>query len=82
VLYEALDINALSRETGINVRTIRYYLAEGLLPVTRGTGTGGHLWRRPHRDRLRLIRRPLARSDQRRLDELLDKAQRLFDGET
>jgi DNA-binding transcriptional MerR regulator len=81
VLYEALDINALSRETGINVRTIRYYLAEGLLPSPAGRGPAA-TYGVGHRDRLRLIRRPLARSDQRRLDELLDKAQRLFDGET
>ncbi|WP_295403795.1 MerR family transcriptional regulator [uncultured Thiocystis sp.] len=50
-----LDINTLSQQTQVSVRTIRYYLAEGLLSsVGRGPtasyGAG-------HRDRLLLIRR-------------------------
>lgn len=54
-MTDPLDINALSRETGVPVRTIRYYLAKGLLPSAgRGPGASyGH----GHRDRLRLIRR-------------------------
>src|SRR4029078_6396111 len=30
----------LERETGINARTIRYYITEGLLPAARGRGVG------------------------------------------
>jgi len=30
----------LERETGINARTIRYYITEGLLPSARGRGVG------------------------------------------
>lgn len=55
-MNESLDINALSRETGINVRTIRYYLAEGLLPPPSGRGPAA-TYGAGHRDRLRLIRR-------------------------
>ena len=43
-MNEARDINTLSRETGISVRTIRYYLAQDLLPppAGRGPATGKH----------------------------------------
>ncbi len=37
-MNEARDINTLSRETGISVRTIRYYLAQDLLPPPAGRG--------------------------------------------
>ena len=50
------DIKTLSDETGVPVRTIRYYLAEGLLPPPFGRG-GGASYGVGHRDRLRLIRR-------------------------
>lgn len=55
-MNDALDINTLSRDTGINVRTIRYYLAEGLLPSPSGRGPAA-TYGPGHRDRLRLIRR-------------------------
>jgi DNA-binding transcriptional MerR regulator len=55
-MNENIDINALSRETGINVRTIRYYLAEKLLPPPAGRGPAA-TYGPGHRDRLRLIRR-------------------------
>jgi len=55
-MNDALDINTLSRDTGINVRTIRYYLAEGLLPPPSGRGPAA-TYDPGHRDRLRLIRR-------------------------
>lgn len=45
----------MSRETGINARTIRYYLAEGLLPPPAGRGPAA-TYGVGHRDRLRLIR--------------------------
>lgn len=55
-MSDAFDINRLSRETGVNVRTIRYYLAEKVLlpPVGRGPAA---VYGAGHRDRLRLIRR-------------------------
>ena len=55
-MTDPLDINTLSRETGVPVRTIRYYLAEGLLPASAGRGPAAS-YGPGHRDRLRLIRR-------------------------
>jgi DNA-binding transcriptional MerR regulator len=46
----------LSRLTGLNVRTIRYYLAQGLLPASREPGPGAH-YGQGHLDRLRLTKR-------------------------
>ena len=54
-MTDSLDINTLSRETGVPVRTIRYYLAKGLLP-SAGRGPAAS-YGPGHRDRLRLIRR-------------------------
>jgi len=51
-----MDIATLSEETGVNVRTIRYYVAEGLLPPPDGRGPAA-TYGRGHRDRLLLIRR-------------------------
>jgi len=51
-----IDINSLSRETGVNVRTIRYYVSEGLLSPPTGRGPAAS-YGMGHRDRLRLIRR-------------------------
>lgn len=76
-MNEPIDINALSRDTGINVRTIRYYVAEKLLPPPDGRGPAA-TYGPGHRDRLRLIRRlqeahqPLA--EIRRQLEALDDA--------
>lgn len=55
-MNEARDINTLSRETGISVRTIRYYLAQDLLPPPAGRGPAA-TYGSGHRDRLTLIRR-------------------------
>lgn len=55
-MTDSLDINTLSRETGVPVRTIRYYLAEKLLPASAGRGPAAS-YGPGHRDRLRLIRR-------------------------
>ena len=55
-MTDPLDINTLSRETGVPVRTIRYYLAEKLLPASAGRGPAAS-YGAGHRDRLRLIRR-------------------------
>lgn len=54
-MLNSFDINTLSRETGINVRTIRYYLAEALLPPPQGRGPAAS-YDAGHRDRLLLIR--------------------------
>ena len=55
-MHENLDIHALSQMTGISVRTIRYYLAQDLLPSPSGRGPGA-IYGPGHLDRLRLIRR-------------------------
>ena len=66
----------LARLTGLNVRTIRYYLAQGLLPASGESGPGAH-YGEGHLDRLRLTKRlqtqhlPLAEI-RRRLAELTD----------
>lgn len=75
-MTDQLDINSLSRETSVPVRTIRYYLAEKLLPASAGRGPAAS-YGPGHRDRLRLIRRlqeahqPLA-TIRARLDALDD----------
>ena len=53
---DTYSINDLSRLTGLNVRTIRYYLAQGLIPPSGESGPGAH-YRQGHLDRLRLIKR-------------------------
>lgn len=55
-MNDELDIRALSNETDVNVRTIRYYVAEKLLPPPTGRGSAA-TYGPAHRDRLRLIRR-------------------------
>jgi DNA-binding transcriptional MerR regulator len=66
----------LARLTGVSVRTIRYYLQQGLLPASGETGPGVH-YSEGHLDRLRLTKRlqaehlPLSEI-RRRLEELTD----------
>lgn len=73
---DTYSISDLARLTGVNVRTIRYYLAQGLLPASGESGPGAH-YGEGHLDRLRLTRRlqqqhlPLAEI-RRRLSELTD----------
>lgn len=73
-----IDINTLSQLTKVSVRTIRYYLAEGLLPPPEGRGPAAS-YGPGHRDRIRLIRRlqdahqPLA-TIRNRLESLDDAA--------
>jgi DNA-binding transcriptional MerR regulator len=70
------SIADLSRATGVSVRTIRYYLQQGLLPASGETGPGAH-YNQGHLDRLRLTKRlqaehlPLSEI-RRRLEELSD----------
>ncbi len=60
----------LARLTGLNVRTIRYYIAQGLIPASGESGPGAH-YGQGHLDRLRLTKRlqqqhlPLAEIRQR-----------------
>ena len=50
------SITDLARLTGLNVRTIRYYLAQGLIPASGESGPGAH-YGDGHLERLRLVRR-------------------------
>ncbi len=52
----AYTIADLARLTGVNVRTIRYYLAQGLIPASGESGPGAH-YGEGHIDRLRLTKR-------------------------
>lgn len=52
----ALSIQELADETGVSVRTIRYYIAEGLLPSAGARGRSA-TYGDEHLLRLRLIRR-------------------------
>ena len=69
-------INDLARLTGLKTRTIRYWLAQGLIPASGESGPGAH-YGQGHLDRLRLTKRlqeqhqPLAEI-RRRLAEMTD----------
>jgi DNA-binding transcriptional MerR regulator len=52
----AYSIADLARVTGLNVRTIRYYIAQGLIPASGESGPGAH-YGQGHLDRLRLTKR-------------------------
>jgi DNA-binding transcriptional MerR regulator len=56
VSNQSYSIADLARLTGLNVRTIRYYLAQGLLPASGESGPGAH-YGAGHLDRLRLTKR-------------------------
>ena len=49
-------IGDLAGLTGLSVRTIRYYLAQGLIPASGESGPGAH-YGEAHLARLRLVRR-------------------------
>src|SRR4051812_471390 len=49
------SIADLARLTDVTVRTVRYYVAQGLLPMPAGTGPGAH-YDESHLQRLQLIR--------------------------
>jgi DNA-binding transcriptional MerR regulator len=74
---ERLTLSELTAAADVSVRTVRYYIAEGLLPPPEGSGPGS-AYTRGHLDRLRLIQRlkeaylPL-KEIRRRLSGLSDK---------
>lgn len=73
-----MSVAELARAAGVSVRTIRYYIAEGLLPPPRGAGPRSS-YDEGHLDRLRLIARLKAdylplREIRRRLAGLDDRA--------
>jgi DNA-binding transcriptional MerR regulator len=53
---ERLTLGELTAAADVSVRTVRYYIAEGLLPPPEGAGPGS-AYTRGHLDRLRLIQR-------------------------
>jgi DNA-binding transcriptional MerR regulator len=53
---EGFDLPELSRVAGVTPRTIRYYVAQGLLPAPASRGPGAR-YERGHLDRLQLIKR-------------------------
>src|SRR5215208_1072416 len=53
---EWLTLGDLTAAADVSVRTVRYYIAEGLLPPPEGSGPGSS-YTRGHLDRLRLIQR-------------------------
>ena len=81
-----LSIGELAREAGVSVRTIRYYVAEGLLPPTAESGPRA-AYGQAHLDRLRAIgelknaflplkeiRRQLAGMDEAEIHRLAERA--------
>ena len=53
---ERLTLGELTAAADVSVRTVRYYIAEGLLPPPEGSGPGSS-YSQGHLDRLRLIQR-------------------------
>jgi len=53
---ERLTLGELTAAADVSVRTVRYYIAEGLLPPPEGSGPASS-YARGHLDRLRLIQR-------------------------
>jgi DNA-binding transcriptional MerR regulator len=53
---ERMSLAELTEEADVSVRTVRYYIGEGLLPPPEGAGPGS-AYGQGHLDRLRLIQR-------------------------
>jgi MerR family mercuric resistance operon transcriptional regulator len=70
---EPFAIGVLSRRSGVNVETVRYYERAGLLPKPARSFGGYRLYRPSDVDRLRFIRRA------RDLGFSLDEVRRLLD---
>jgi MerR family mercuric resistance operon transcriptional regulator len=52
-----LPIGVLSRETGVNIETIRYYERVGLMPKPPRSNGGHRVYDKTHKQRLAFIRR-------------------------
>jgi MerR family transcriptional regulator, mercuric resistance operon regulatory protein len=57
---ERIAIGALSKHTGTNIETIRYYERVGLLPAPARSSGGYRLYRTEHLKRLNFVRRARA----------------------
>src|SRR4051795_5362409 len=53
---DPLDLTGLADRAGVSIRTVRYYLQQGLLPKPEARGPGAH-YTAEHLDRLLLIKR-------------------------
>jgi DNA-binding transcriptional MerR regulator len=53
---DPLDLTALADRAGVSIRTVRYYIQQGLLPGPEARGPGAH-YKEEHLDRLLLIKR-------------------------
>ena len=79
---ERLTLSELTAAADVSVRTVRYYIAEGLLPPPEGSGPGS-AYTQGHLDRLRLIQRlkeaylPL-KEIRRRLSGVSDEEMRIL----
>jgi len=74
----AYTISDLARLTGLNVRTIRYYIAQGLIPASGEAGPGAH-YGQGHLDRLRLTK--LLQQQHLPLSEIRQRLAALSDAE-
>jgi len=53
---DPLDLTELADRAGVSIRTVRYYIQQGLLPKPAARGPGAH-YKEEHLDRLLLIKR-------------------------
>ena len=53
---DPLDLTELADRAGVSIRTVRYYIQQGLLPRPEARGPGAH-YKEEHLDRLLLIKR-------------------------
>src|ERR1700712_4883229 len=53
---DPLDLTELADRAGVSIRTVRYYIQQGLLPKPEARGPGAH-YKEEHLDRLLLIKR-------------------------
>lgn len=56
VTPDPLDLTELADRAGVSIRTVRYYIQQGLLPKPEARGPGAH-YTEEHLDRLLLIKR-------------------------
>jgi len=56
VTPDPLDLTELADRAGVSIRTVRYYIQQGLLPKPEARGPGAH-YKEEHLDRLLLIKR-------------------------